>query len=224
MSERGRDNIVIGLMIIFTYFLIYAFLGNSEIVSSLGGLPLIDCTTSLIRQGFSGATFAALTIDFAQTIIVIFVVVFIQNIIPRGNTGGFKGIILRILGYIVLYLISMWFVRFIVFSTRMNEILRMFIAIFSVVFAGLGAAFSTPLRNIVMRVFSSEFLRNYLEQSRIIHWLADSFFIATAILFLSVAIEMTVGLPYFFTVVVAGLPAVIVLVVTIVLMYIIFRV
>lgn len=224
MGERGRDNIVIGLMVIFSYFFIYAFLGNTAIVSSLGGLPLIDCTTSLIRQGFSGETFATLTKDFAQTIIVVFVVVFVQNIIPRGNSNGFRGIIIRIIGYIVLYLISMWFVRYIVFSSRMNDILQMFIAIFSVVFAGLGAAFSTPLRNIVMRYLSSDFLRNYLAETRIVRWLADSFFISTVILFLAVAIEMTVGLPYFFSAVVAGLPAVIVLVVTIVLMYIIFRI
>lgn len=219
MNNNGRDNIIIGLMVIFTYFSIYAFLGSSEILLSMGGLPLINCTTELIRNGFSGGTIAALTKDFGQTIIVVFVVVFVQNLVPANTERGFRRIILTILGYIGLYLISMWIVRNIVFSDKTGEILQMFIAIFSVVMGGLGAVFSSPLRRIISRSMTQQVLRDNLFNSRPVQWLANSFFITTAILFLAVVIEMTMGLSYFFTVVVAGAPAIITMVLMLVGMY-----
>lgn len=209
MNGNGRDNIVIGLMVIFTYFLIYAFLGSSEILLSMGGLPLINCTTDLIRNGFAAATIATLTKDFGQTIMVIFIVVFVQNLMP-GNTGrSVRRVLMTILGYIVLYLISMWVVRNIVFSDKTGEILQMFIAIFSVVMGGLGAVFASPLRRVITRSMAQQVLRENLLNSRPVQWLANAFYITTVILFLAVAIEMTMGLPYFFAVVVGGFPAII---------------
>lgn len=219
MNSNGRDNIVIGLMVIFTYFLIYAFLGSSEILLSMGGLPLINCTTDLIRNGFSASTIATLTKDFGQTIIVIFVVVFVQNLMP-GNTGrGFRQVLMTVLGYIVLYLISMWVVRYIVFSDETGEILKMFIAIFSVVMGGLGAVFESPLRRIITGTLARQVLRENLLNSRPVQWLANAFYITTVILFLAVMIEMTVGLPYFFTAVIAGFPAIISMIIMLVCVY-----
>lgn len=208
MNGNGRDNIVIGLMVIFTYFLIYAFLGSSQILLSMGGLPLINCTTDLIRNGFSGGTIADLTKDFGQTIIVIFVVVFVQNLVPVNTGRGFRRVIITIIGYVALYLISMWFVRNIVFSDKTGEILQMFIAIFSVVMGGLGGMFASPLRRIIVRSRIQQVLRENLLNSRPVQWLASAFFIATIILLLAVVIEMTVGIAYFFTVVVAGFPTI----------------
>ena len=223
MTGSRKDNIVIGLMIILTYFLIYTFLRNSDILTSLGGLPLIECTTSLIHDGFSGAVIAALTKDFAQTIIVVFVVIFVQNLLPESGSRRPAAIVMTMVGYIVLYLVAMWFVRYVVFTDRMNEIIQMFIAIFSVVFAGLGAVFNSPLRRIVTQNMASEYLRNYLLDSRIVHWLADSFFVSAVILFLAVAIEMIVGLTYFFTVLMVGFPAIITIIIMIALLYFMIR-
>ena len=219
MNGNGRDNILIGLMVVFTYFLIYAVLGSSEILQSMGGLPLINCTTDLIRNGFSGGTIATLTKDFGQTIIVIFVVVFVQNLVPAFNARGFRRVLLTIVGYVVLYLVSMWIVRNIVFSDKTNEILQMFIAIFSAVLGGLGAVFASPLRRVITRSMAQQVLRENLLNSRPVQWLANSFYITTLILFLAVTIEMTVGLPYFFTSVVAGFPAIITLILMLVGMY-----
>lgn len=224
MERNGRDNIVIGLMVILTYFLIYTFMAGSSILESLGGLPLINCTTDLIQNGFSLETLSALTKDFGQTIIIIYIVVFVQNLIPTNGTRRPGAIIGTIIGYIVLYLISMWVVRYIVFSDKMNEIVKMFISIFSVVIGGFGALFSSPIRRVVAERFASEALRNYLMNSRIIQWLANSFFISASILFIAVAIEMTVGLPFFFAVVLAGFPAIITLILMIVGLYCIVRV
>ncbi len=208
MNGNGRDNIVIGLMVIFTYFFIYVFLGSSQILLSMGGLPLINCTADLIGNGFSGETIATLTKDFGQTIIVIFVVVLVQNLVAANTGRGFRRIIMTILGYVVLYLISMWFVRNIVFSDKTGEILQIFIAIFSVVMGGIGAVFASPLRRIITRSMAQQVLRENLLNSRPIQWLASAFFITTVILFLAVVIEMTVGLTYFFTVIIAGFPAI----------------
>ena len=127
MENGRRDGIIIGLLVIMTYFLIYAFLGQSSILTSLGGLPLIDCTTDLIRNGFSGATISTLTQDFAQTIIVIYIVVFVENLIPANNRRGLRGFAIMILGYMVVYLIAMWVVRHVIFTILMIEIIRMFI-------------------------------------------------------------------------------------------------
>lgn len=223
MTGNKKDNIVIGLMIILTYFLIYTFLRNSDILASLGGLPLVECITSLIQDGFSGDVITALTKDFAQTIIVVFVVIFVQNLLPTSSARSSGAIVITMVGYIVLYLVAMWFVRYVVFTDLMNEIIQMFIAIFSVVFAGLGAVFNSPLRRIITQNMASEYLRNYLLDSRIVHWLADSFFVSTVILFLAVAIEMTVGLTYFFTVLLTGFPAIITIIIMIVLLYFIIR-
>lgn len=222
--ERGRDNIVIGLMVIFTYFLIYTLFKNSSILQSLGGLPMIECTTSLIREGFSLSTLNILTQDFAQTIIVIYIVVFVQNIMPIGGGRSARGIIGMIIGYIVLYLIGMWIVRYIVFTNVMNEIIRTFVSIFSVVIAGVGAIFASPLRRLINRRAMNEYVRNYFMDSRPVHWLADSFFISAVILFIAVALEITVGLPTFFTMFLAGIPALITLVCMIVGLYFIIRV
>lgn len=219
MNGSGRDNIIIGLMVIFTYFMIYAFLGSSGILISLGGLPLINCTTDIIRNGFSADTLSALTKDFGQTIIVIFIVVFVQNLIPSGNGRGVRRVLLTILGYIALYLVSMWVVRYIVFSERTAEVLKMFLAIFSAVLGGLGAVFSSPLRRIITRQEANQVLRENFLNSRPIHWLANSFYITTAILFLAVAIEMIVGLQYFFTAVVASVPVIIVMILMLVGVY-----
>lgn len=219
MNGNGRDNIVIGLMTIFTYFLIYAFLGSSQILLSMGGLPLINCTTELIRNGFSGNTIADLTKDFGQTIIVIFVVVFVQNLMPANNERGFRRVILTIVGYVVLYLMAIWLVRNIVFSDKTGEILQMFIAIFTVVMGGLGAVYESPLRRVITRSMAQQVLRENLLNSRPIQWLANAFFITTMILFLAVVIEMTMGLPYFFTVLVAGFPAIITMILMLVGMY-----
>ena len=224
MSGSRRDNIVIGMMIILTYFLIYTFLSDSPILSSMGGLPLIECTTSLIRNGFSGSVIATLTKDFAQTILVVFVVVFVQNLLPANSSRRPTAAIGTIIGYIVIYLMAMWFIRYVVFTDRMNEIIQMFIAIFAVVFAGLGAVFSSPIRGILVQHMASEYLRNYFLNSRIMHWLADSFFISTVILFLAVAIEMSVVLPYFFTAVLAGIPAIISMIVIVAIMYYMIRI
>lgn len=219
MNGNGRDNIVIGFMVIFTYFLIYAFLGSSQILQSMGGLPLINCMADLIENGFSGETIATLTKDFGQTIIVIFVVVFVQNLVPANAGRGFRRVIITIIGYIVLYLVSMWFVRNIVFSDKTGEILQMFIAIFSVVMGGLGAVFASPLRRIITRSMAQQVLRDNLLNSRPVQWLASSFFITTVILFLAVVIEMTVGLTYFFTVIVAGFPAILTMILMLVGVY-----
>ena len=215
----NRDNIVIGLMVIFTYFLIYAFLGTSEILLSMGGLPLINCTTEFIRNGFSGEAIVALTKDFGQTIIVIFIVVFVRNLVPNNTGRGFGRVILTILGYVVLYLVSMWFVRNIVFSDKTGDILQMFIAVFSVVMGGLGAVFASPLRRIITGSMAQQVLRDNLLNSRPVQWLANAFYITTIILFLAVIIEMTIGLPYFFTVVVAGTPAIITMILMLVGVY-----
>lgn len=212
MNGNGRDNIVIGLMVIFTYFLIYAFLGSSQILLSMGGLPLINCTTDLIRNGFAAATIVTLTKDFGQTIIVIFIVVFVQNLMHGNARRSVRQVLMTILDYIVLYLISMWVVRNVVFSDKTGEILQMFIAIFSVVMGGLGAVFTSPLKRVITRSMAQQVLRENLLNSRPIQWLANAFYITTVILFLSVAIEMTMGLPYFFTVVVGGSPAIITLI------------
>ncbi len=220
MNGNGRDNIVIGLMVIFTYFMIYAFLGSSQILLSMGGLPLINCIMDLIRNGFSASTIATLTKDFGQTIIVIFIVVFVQNLIPGNAERNARRVVMTILGYIVLYLISMWVVRNIVFSDRTGEILQMFIAIFSVVIGGLGAVFDSPLRRVITRSTAQQVLRDNLLNSRPVRWLANAFYITTLILFLAVAIEMTVGLPYFFTVVVASFPAIITMILMLVGIYI----
>ena len=62
-------------------------------------------------------------------------------------------------------------------------------------------------------------LRENLLNSRPVQWLASSFFITTVILFLAVMIEMTVGLAYFFTVIVTGFPAVLTMILMLVGMY-----
>jgi hypothetical protein len=222
--ERGRDNIVIGLMVIFTYFLIYTLFENSSMLQSLGGLPMIECTTSLIREGFSFATLNTLTQDFAQTIIVVYIVVFVQNLLPIGGRRTVSGIIGLIVGYIVLYLIGMWVVRYIVFTNVMNEIIRTFVSILSVVIAGVGAIFVSPLRRLITRRAMNEYVRNYFLDSRPVHWLADSFFISAVILFIAVALEITVGLPVFFTVFLAGIPAIITMICMIVGLYFIIRI
>jgi len=210
-------------MIILTYFFSYSFLGNTQIIQSMGGLPLINCVTGLITDGFSPAVMAALTKDFAQTIIVVYIVVFVQNLLPENNSRGIGAVIGIIVGYIILYLIGIWIVRYIIFTDRMSEIIQMFIAVFSVVFAGLGAVLSSPIRRIITQRMASNYLRDYLLNSRIIHWLADSFFITTVILFLAVAIEMTVGLPYFFTAVVVGAPSIITMIIMVALLYFMIR-
>ena len=224
MENGRRDGIIIGLLVIMTYFLIYAFLGQSSILTSLGGLPLIDCTTDLIRNGFSGATIYTLTQDFAQTIIVIYIVVFVENLIPANNRRGLRGFAIMILGYMVVYLIAMWVVRHVIFTNLMNEIIRMFISIFSVVIGGLGALFSTPLRRVITERMTRNFLTEYLTNSRVVRWLADAFFITTVILFLAIAIEMSVGLPYFFGVLVAGFPTIIALIIMLALLYYMIRI
>lgn len=220
MNGNGRDNIVIGLMVIFTYFMIYAFLGSSEILLSMGGLPLVNCTTDIIRNGFSASTISALTEDFGQTIIVIFIVVFVQNLMPSNTGRGVRRVAITILSYMVLYLTAMWIVRNIVFSDRTGEILQMFIAIFSVVMGGLGAVFASPLRRVITRSIAQQVLRDNLLNSRPVQWLANAFYITTIILFLAIAIEMTIGLPYFFTVVVAGFPAIITMILMLLGLYI----
>lgn len=223
MSEGRKDNIVIGLMLILTYFLIYSFWGKSNMLRALGGLPLIDCTISLIGEGFSASVMSTLMKEFAQTIIIIFIVVFVQNLLPERTSRRAGTIVITLVGYIVLYLVSMWFVRYVIFTDRMNDIIQMFISIFAVVFSGLGAVFSSPLRRIISEHLTRNYLRNYLMESRVMHWLADSFFISTVILFLAIAIEMSVGLPYFFTVVSAGFPTLITIIVMIGLLYYMVR-
>lgn len=220
MNGNGRDNIVIGLMVIFTYFMIYAILGDSQLLLNMGGLPLINCTADLINNGFSAATIAALTKDFGQTIIVIFIVVFVQNLMPGNTSGNVRHVVISFLSYMVLYLVAMWVVRNIVFSARTGDILQMFIAIFSVVMGGLGAVFASPLRRIITRGMAQQVLRENLLNSRPVQWMANAFYITALILFLAVAIEMTVGLTYFFSVVVAGLPAIITMILMLIGVYI----
>ncbi len=219
MEQRNRDGIIIGMLVILTYFLIYAFLGNSSLLMSLGGLPLIDCTTDIIRNGFSAGAVAQLTEDFAQTIIVIYVVVFVENLIPGGDRRGLRGFAIMMLGYIFFYLLAMWLVRHIIFTSMMSDIVRMFVSIFFVVTGGLGALVASPLRRIISERMARNYLNDYLMNSRMVRWLADAFFIATVILFLAVAIEMTVGLPYFFTAFVAGVPALITLIIMVAIIY-----
>lgn len=220
MSRGGtRDNIIIGLMIILTYFLIYTFLGTSSILASMGGLPLINCVSSLIENGFSGAVFAVLTKDFAQTIIVVYIVVFVQNLLPQGNHRGASAVVGIIVGYMVLYLVSLWVVRYVIFTNAMSGIIQMFVSIFSVVVSGLGALVTSPLRRLIVQHQAREYLTNYFMDSRITHWLADSFFIATVILFLAVAIEMTVGLSFFFSALFIGFPSIVTIIVMFVLLY-----
>lgn len=224
MENNRRDGIVVGLLVILTYFLIYAFLGNSSILASLGGLPLINCTTGLIRNGFSGAVLSMLTQDFAQTVIVIYIVIFVQNIIPIGRERSIRGVITTILGNVALYLIGMWIVRYVLFTNVMNEIVRTFVSIIAVVISGVGAVFASPLRRIIAQRAMNNYLRDYLMNSRVVHWFADAFFITAVILFLAVAIEMTIGLPVFFASFVAGFPTIITLLIMIVLMYYIIRI
>lgn len=221
--ERSRDNIIIGLMVILTYFLIYTFMNGSSTLESLGGLPLINCTTDLIQNGFSGSTIATITKDFGQTILIIYIVVFVQNLLPVNDRrpGAIVG---TIIGYIVLYLIAMWIVRYIIFSSKMNDIIKMFISIVSVIAGGLGALFSTPLRRIIAEHIASQVLREFVFHSRVVRWLANSFFITCVILFLAISIEMTVGLPYFFAVILAGFPAIIMLGLMMACLYLIIRV
>lgn len=222
--ERSRDNIIIGLMVILTYFLIYTFMNGSSTLESLGGLPLINCTTDLIQNGFFGSTIATITKDFGQTILIIYIVVFVQNLLPVNNNRRPGAIVGTIIGYIVLYLIAMWIVRYIIFSSKMNDIIKMFISIVSVIAGGFGALFSTPLRRIIAEHMASQVLRDFVFHSRVVQWLANSFFITCVILFLAISIEMTVGLPYFFAVVLAGFPAIITLVLTIACLYFIIRI
>lgn len=221
--ERSRDNIIIGLMVILTYFLIYTFMNGSNTLESLGGLPLINCTTDLIQNGFSMSTIATITRDFGQTILIIYIVVFVQNLLPVNNRrpGAIVG---TIIGYVVLYLIAMWVVRYIIFSSKMNDIIKMFISIVSVIAGGFGALFSTPLRRIIAEHIASKVLQDFIFHSRVVQWLANSFFITCVILFLAISIEMTVGLPYFFAVVLAGFPAIITLLLMIACLYFIIRI
>lgn len=221
--ERSRDNIIIGLMVILAYFLIYTFMNGSNTLESLGGLPLINCTTDLIQNGFSMSTIATITRDFGQTILIIYIVVFVQNLLPVNNRrpGAIVG---TIIGYVVLYLIAMWVVRYIIFSTKMNDIIKMFISIVSVIAGGFGALFSTPLRRIIAEHIASQVLQDFIFHSRVVQWLANSFFITCVILFLAISIEMTVGLPYFFAVVLAGFPAIITLLLMIACLYFIIRI
>ena len=95
----------------------------------------------------------------------------------------------------------------------------MFIAVFSVVMGGLGAVFASPLRRIITGSMAQQVLRDNLLNSRPVQWLANAFYITTIILFLAVIIEMTIGLPYFFTVVVAGTPAIITMILMLVGVY-----
>lgn len=220
MSGNGRDNIIIGLMVIFTYFMIYAFLGSSELLLSMGGLPLINCTTDLINNGFSAYTISTLTKDFGQTVLVIFIVVFVQNLMPSGTGRSVRRVITVLFSYLVLYLISMWIVRNIIFSDKTGEILKMFIAIAAVVLGGLGAVFSSPLRRIITRNNAQQVLRDNFLNSRPVQWLSNAFYITMVILFLAIAIEMTVGLAYFFTVVVAGFPAIIMMIIMLIGIYV----
>lgn len=221
--ERSRDNIIIGLMVILTYFLIYTFMNGSNTLESLGGLPLINCTTDLIQNGFSMSTIATITRDFGQMILIIYIVVFVQNLLPVNNRrpGAIVG---TIIGYAVLYLIAMWVVRYIIFSSKMNDIIKMFISIVSVIAGGFGALFSTPLRRIIAEYIASQVLQDFIFHSRVVQWLANSFFITCVILFLAISIEMTVGLPYFFAVVLAGFPAIITLLLMIACLYFIIRI
>ena len=221
---RGRDNIVIGLMIIFTYFLIYTLFRNSSVLTSLGGLPMIECTTSLIRDGLAGATLNRLTQDFAQTIIVIYIVVFVQNIMPTGGGRSIRGAMGTLVGYVALYLIGMWVVRYLLFTNAMNQIVRTFVSIFSVVAGGVGAIFSTPLRRLISRRAMNNYVRDYFMDSRPVRWLADSFFISSAILFIAVAIEITIGLPTFFAMFLAGIPAIITLICMVAALYFMMRI
>lgn len=223
MERTGRDNLVIGMMIVITYFLVYAILGQSPILHDMGGLPMIDCTSALIRNGFSGHVMVELTSDFAQTIIVVFVVVFIQNLLPRRERPTPYNRLLYIIGYIALYVISLYVVRRIVYTETMNDIIRVFVSIFSVVVAMLGAVISTPIRRLLASVNVRNYLINYLLGSRVIHWLADSFFISSVILFLCVAIEISVGLPYFFTTMIAGTPTIITMVTMLFFIYLLIK-
>lgn len=222
--ERSRDNIIIGLMVILTYFLIYTFMNGSGTLESLGGLPLINCTTELIQNGFSGSAIATLTKDFGQTIVIIFIVVFVQNLLPINNNRRSGAIVGTIIGYIVLYLIAMWVVRYIIFSSKMNEIIKMFISIMSIIVGGFGAFFSTPLRGRIAEHIASQVLRDFVFHSRVVQWLANSFFITCMILFLAISVEMTIGLPHFFAVVLAGFPAIITLVLMMAGLFLIIRV
>lgn len=225
MEGNRRDGIIIGLLAILTYFLIYAFLGQSSTLQSLGGLPMIDCTTELIRNGVSGAAISQLTRDFAQTIIVIYIVVFVENLIPVNNRRGIRAFVGVLVGYIVLYLVGMWIVRHIIFTSLMNEILRMSISIFVVVLGGLGAMLmASPLRWVISERMARNFLTEYLTNSRVVRWLGDAFFITSVILFLAIAIEIAVGLPYFFSVVVVGVPTIITIIVMLALIYYIIRI
>lgn len=127
-------------------------------------------------------------------------------------------------GYIVLYLIALWLVRYFVFSNMMNHIIQMFLAIFSVVISGLGALISSPLRRLIVQHQAREYLSYYFMDSEIVHWLADSFFISTVILFLAIAIEMTVGLSFFFSALFVSMPSIITIVVMIALLYVMIRI
>ena len=69
------------------------------------------------------------------------------------------------------------------------------------------------------RSMAQQVLRDNLLNSRPVQWLAGSFFITTVILFLAVVIEMTVGLTYFFTVIVAGFPAILTMILMLVGVY-----
>ena len=195
---QNRDINVIGILVIITYFLIVAWFKNTELVQNLGGMPLVDCVVSLIENGNNTEVMSTLVTDFAQVILTIFVVVFTMNVIPNIPGRGLWRIITVLGAYVIIYLLALSLVRTIIFSGRINEILRVFIAIFTSVVAGLFALVSVPLRGVIAASSINTYLRDYLLDSRIVHWLADSFFVATVILFLTVAIQMTVGINNFF--------------------------
>lgn len=224
MGGSKKDNIIIGLMIIFTYFLVYTYLGNSRILQSIGGLPLIQSVPKLTEKGFSSEHMSELTKDFAQLIIVVYVVLFIRNILPWKSSLSIGTAVSAIIQYTVLFITGIWVTRSLIFSERMNEILKMFVAVFSVVCAGIGTVFMSPIRRVITQNMATEYLKKYVLNSRMVQWLADSFVISAAILFLIIAIEMTVGISSFLAVILTGVPSIISLVVTLLLLYIMIKI
>ena len=192
---QNRETIVMGLMTIISYFLLIALFKDSSIVLSLGGMPLIDCMDKIITDGNSAKLMSNLVIDFAQMIITVFVIEFTMTVIPNIPGRGVWRIFTVVGAYMLVYIFSLWLVRAIIFTDKMNQIIRFFIALITAIISGLGAVnlfggrFS---RNTINNALSSSVLNNTF-----MGWFGDAFIVSAIILFIIVAVGLTVGIAYF---------------------------
>ena len=95
----------------------------------------------------------------------------------------------------------------------MSEIIRIFFSVFSILLAGFGMLLNGPIRRFLTRRRVENYLIEYFLNSRIAHWLANSFFVSIVILFLIIAFEHAIGINLLFNSILAGLPSIITLVI-----------